>query len=320
MSKVFSEVPGHPDAVKQELKEKEALKEKDKEKDKEHTKETKDKHDKSEKHEKEKSEKDAKDKDHKDNKDQKEAKEHKEQKDHKDQKDKPEKEHKDKLHHKDKAEPKEVLKEKEANKDKEVHKDEEVQAAAKTFDKFRPEKFHKDFDKVRKDTEKGNPDKSHIEAAQQLHKFHGKEHIEKTHKDTPDKLTNLEFLGSVAEEPQAAAAHAGFKIAEKVAEKLHAEKFHKEFKVEKFEKQEKFEKFEKIEIKEWEFQPGSIDPGGPVEQRLAAIEATLSQLVHFIPANLRPDLTTGALVQEEAEKKPAGGKAKRPARKRKAKP
>ena len=89
----------------------------------------------------------------------------------------------------------------------------------------------------------------------------------------------------------------------------------KEIKIEKLEhKEQKLEKFEfkdhKIEFKEFkneklefEYLPGSTDPGGPVEQRLAALEAAVTQLLHFIPENLRPDLTQGALKQEaDAEK------------------
>ena len=38
--------------------------------------------------------------------------------------------------------------------------------------------------------------------------------------------------------------------------------------------------------------------GDPYAQRIAALEATVAQLVHFIPAELRPDLTQGALKQE----------------------
>ena len=34
------------------------------------------------------------------------------------------------------------------------------------------------------------------------------------------------------------------------------------------------------------------------EQRLAAVESALAQLTHFIPENLRPDLSKGALKQE----------------------
>lgn len=42
---------------------------------------------------------------------------------------------------------------------------------------------------------------------------------------------------------------------------------------------------------------GPVGPG-PVEDRLSALEATVAQLMHFIPENLRPDLSKGALRQE----------------------
>jgi len=109
----------------------------------------------------------------------------------------------------------------------------------------------------------------------------------------------------LAPDPQmtAQAASAVFKVTDKIPlEKLHPDKFQKEF---KFEKLEKFEKHEKFEIKEWDAIPGTVGPGDPVEQRLAAMEATLANLMHFIPAELRPDLSTGALTQETDEKKPA---------------
>ncbi len=71
-------------------------------------------------------------------------------------------------------------------------------------------------------------------------------------------------------------------------------------------KEYKFEKFEikehKPEIKEakieYEGYGGFNHPGGPVEQRLAALEAAMTKLLHFIPENLRSDLTQGALKQE----------------------
>jgi len=39
--------------------------------------------------------------------------------------------------------------------------------------------------------------------------------------------------------------------------------------------------------------------GGAVEQRLAQLEQSVSALSHFIPAELRPDLTGSALNQEQ---------------------
>ena len=49
----------------------------------------------------------------------------------------------------------------------------------------------------------------------------------------------------------------------------------------------------------------SVDPGAA--QRLAALEATVAQLLHFIPSDLRPDLAAGALAQEPDAKKASGG-------------
>jgi len=87
----------------------------------------------------------------------------------------------------------------------------------------------------------------------------------------------------------------------------------KEHKFEKFEiKEHKLEKFEKPEKLEFEVAgPGQVGPGDPVEQRLANLESAVTQLLHFIPENLRPDLSKGALKQEaDAGKKPAAGNAK----------
>src|SRR5882724_4860802 len=298
-SKPFSEIPPQ---LKEEIKDKEDLKDKDKER----GKEVKDKHDKTEKHEKEKSEKDAKDKDQKDTKDNKEAKEQKEHKEHKEQKDqkeKHEKEIRDKLHTKEKheKEPKEALKE------KEIAKDIETQTtAAKTADKqFEKIQKDKDVDKIQKDTEVAQ----FAAQAKIVDKHFEKVHkdFDKVQKDTPDKFAEIAMNPGLAPDPQMAmqAASATLKITDKILEKaIFLEKIYhkdKDFKVEKL---EKFEKHEKIEFKEFEI-PGTVGPGDPVEQRLAAMEATLANLVHFIPAELRPDLSSGALAQEADKKKAA---------------
>jgi len=57
---------------------------------------------------------------------------------------------------------------------------------------------------------------------------------------------------------------------------------------------------------------GPIDSGGPIEQRLQALEAAVSQSAHFIPQALRPDLSQGALKQEsDVAKKSRARKAKK---------
>jgi hypothetical protein len=115
--------------------------------------------------------------------------------------------------------------------------------------------------------------------------------------------------------------------ANKIVEtKQVAEKFSfKEFKVEKYEiKEYKHEIKEfKHEGKEIEklpndtklFSDGPYNPGqggDPYAQRLAALEATVAQLVHFIPAELRPDLSQGALKQEPEASEAAASKAAAP--------
>ena len=100
----------------------------------------------------------------------------------------------------------------------------------------------------------------------------------------------------------------------------------KEIKFEKFEiKEHKLEikdhKLEKFEIKEHkpeklEFEvvgPGPVGPGDPIEQRIANLEATMTQLLHFIPENLRPDLSQGALKQEPDAAKQGASDATKPA-------
>jgi hypothetical protein len=79
-----------------------------------------------------------------------------------------------------------------------------------------------------------------------------------------------------------------------------------------FEKVAKLEKYEKLEFEKYGLekaqfdgkdlveggipvQPG-VDPG--LAQRVATLESVVTQLTHFIPENLRPDLSKGALKQE----------------------
>jgi hypothetical protein len=104
---------------------------------------------------------------------------------------------------------------------------------------------------------------------------------------------------------------------EKIEHKEKPEKFEHKEKPEKFEHKEKPEKFEhkeKIEHKELE-KPQALeklvrekdfevpDPGGPVEERLAALEQSVAGLQHFITSGQRPDLSRGALANEPPDKK-----------------
>lgn len=117
---------------------------------------------------------------------------------------------------------------------------------------------------------------------------------------------------------------------EKFEHKEKPEKYEHKEKPEKHEFKEKPEKFEhkelikdfkveKIEIKERlevnkpvsEGNPKDIAEGaqglaggGPVEQRLEALEQAVASLNHFISSGQRPDLSRGALAGERDTKKP----------------
>src|SRR5438045_80660 len=160
-------------------------------------------------------------------------------------------------------------------KDKEFFKEKEI-----------IKEFKKDKDKAAEFQPGGDP--TLPQAAHLINKFHGKEHIEKVQKDV-EKVQKDKEIDTAAH--AAGAGQAAHKFPDKIIEKTH-----KDFKEFKFEKVEKFEKHEKFEIKEWDVAgPAQVGPGDPVEQRVAALEATVAQLMHFIPAEMRPNLSTGAL-------------------------
>lgn len=91
-----------------------------------------------------------------------------------------------------------------------------------------------------------------------------------------------------------------YEVKEKPEKWEHKEKPEKiEFK-EKPEKHEFKEKEGKYEELEKAFEHLPSDPGGPVEQRLMALEQALN---HFIATGQRPDLSRGALAGERETKK-----------------
>jgi hypothetical protein len=108
---------------------------------------------------------------------------------------------------------------------------------------------------------------------------------------------------------------------EKVEHKEKPEKFEHKEKPEKFEHKEKPEKFEHKELvkeKELVFEknppekfiiengPNPTNNGGPIEQRVAALEQSVATMNHFITSNQLPDLSRGALSSEPCAKKPGG--------------
>ena len=224
---------------------------------------------------------------------------------------------------KDKPEIKEKHEKNEAkdNSDAKVHKDQKDTKDAKEQKEQKEQKEHKEQkEKQEKDGKNEHKEKLEKEKHEKETKEHHKEHLPKEHlsKETVKEqlLEKLPEAQQTAQtDPEAIAALAQKSLAsETVTTKLVEHKVHKD----KIEIVEKFHKHEKIEFKEIEkFFEGPIDPGGPVEARLAALEAGMAQLMHFIPANLRPDLSQGALKQETdvpaapPAEEPAGDAAKK---------
>ena len=139
-------------------------------------------------------------------------------------------------------------------------------------------------------TDKTEPASNPMPGSNEPRKFIKIEKIEKIeHKEKPEKI---EFK----EKP------------EKHEHKEKPEKFEHKEKPEKFEHKEKLEVFEKIprevDSKGLVDHTGTtFNPGGPIEQRLAALENAVSSLQHFITSDKRPDLSRGALKSEPDTKK-----------------
>lgn len=204
---------------------------------------------------------------------------------------------------------------KESLKDKESLKSEKYEKQEKQEKQEKVEKEHKEQKDVHdiKQYPKEKPEKEHKDKEKEKEKEHKLEAKENLLEKVP-KTEGHE----VYPQAQLAATSAGVG-AQKFPEKYSAfDKFQKEIKAEIKEfKHEKLEikefKHEKFEKFEYEGVVGFGPPGGPVEQRVAALEATVTQLLHFIPENLRPDLSQGALKQEpDAAKQGPAGTAKAP--------
>lgn len=195
----------------------------------------------------------------------------------------------------------------------------------KEYQKVEKEK-EKEVEKEQKD-QKDNPDaKNHKDAKDSPDTKHKHEKEKQEKHERPEKEPKLEIKEHLYEkihletiEPFAASTQApiSHKLADKIPSegKLHKDfkieiKEHKEFKLEKLEFKEHKNEYKEYKDEKFEFEGGRgyVGPGTPIEQRLAALEAAVTQLLHFIPENLRPNLAQGALKQEpDAEKaaKPA---------------
>ena len=152
----------------------------------------------------------------------------------------------------------------------------------------------------------------------EVHKETGKEKYEKESKEKHEKdfkekeafkeihkeIAKVEFVEypQVQHAPEAVVTEQATDALTKNPEKYL---FHEKPVAEKFYHKIEFDKHYVIDKQPtWEYTAGpvAVAPGVPVEQRLAALEAAMAQLMHFIPQELRPDLSKGALKQEPAEK------------------
>jgi hypothetical protein len=203
---------------------------------------------------------------------------------------------------------KEFIKEFEkVHKDKDVekiHKDKDVVKEHKEIEKIQKDKDiekiqkDKDLEKIQKDKDKDKDAETQPgfggDPVLQQAAFKFKDHLEKIHVEKVQKDKDHEFVAQAVAQPQAAAQA---KLADKIIEKTHKD-------IEKIIKDKDF-KSEKHEFKEWKdvreyvAGPVHVNPGDPVEARVAALEATVTQLLHFIPQELRPDLSSGALAAEK---------------------
>ena len=221
--------------------------------------------------------------------------------------------------------------------EKQIEKEKELAAAEKFEQKDitdkplkheKPETDHK-HQKDTKDNKDHKEQKDHKEVKEHKEqKDHKDKHEKEQHKDVKEvkekefREVNEQFqMAQAPMAPQAQMATLGQASIQKLAEHKVLEKFkaEKEFKFEKHEIKEF--KIEKIEHEKYIFEGGgkgiyevpvNIGQGGdPLSQRVANLEAAMSQLMHFIPENLRPDLSQGALKQEadlqKQEAKPAAG-------------
>jgi hypothetical protein len=130
----------------------------------------------------------------------------------------------------------------------------------------------------------------------------GKSEVEdKLRQENMDILEKLKSLGDKMLDPKAEKNEG--KDTKDINEKLSKDS--KDSKDNKFEKSEKERKDIVKEVEVGVFQ-GVNPPDPQIERRIAALENLVGQLVHFIPAESRPDLSRGALKQEPDQQDKSG--------------
>src|SRR5689334_21184556 len=228
---------------------------------------------------------------------------------------------------------KELAKEKEIPKEKELQKEkDDLKSGKPEKDKHEKEKHEKE--KHEKETKEGKDVKDKQEKEKHEKEKHEKEaHKPEKHETKNEKIEFKEPKGEKIEiketakpeklelekqtdvqpvpgggDPSAMAA-ASLSSAVSPAPTAQLPKLFKEF----------FKEFQKEFIKEWkEHKPEKLEfevfvpvgppipdlgpvfsGGGVIEARMASLEAAMAQLMHFIPESMRPNLTKGALKNEE---------------------
>jgi hypothetical protein len=177
-----------------------------------------------------------------------------------------------------------------------------------------------DNPKIEKDIRDGKPHKDTKDHKEGKDLKDAKEHSKHEHKE--HNIETLQPLRAEESTPMPGAASPAYAAGQNPIFPKALKEVHKEFKefinekiVAKEYIKEHLKEFQKESFKEF-FEHKYIevpigDPGGPVEQRVQALEASISQLSHFISQELRPDLSQGALKRESnvAAKKAAPKKA-----------
>ena len=166
-----------------------------------------------------------------------------------------------------------------------------------------------------KDKEHGKPEKDVKDHKEQKDHKENKDHKDsKDQKDQKDKDKDKDKDGKDHKDQKDQKDHKN--ESKEKHEKEKVEKEHKDHK--ETAKEPKEHKEPKEQLKEIEQPSKPLFEGGPpmggadpaIAQRLAALEATMAQLLHFIPANMRPDLATGALAQESDADKTSAPKSR----------
>lgn len=195
----------------------------------------------------------------------------------------------------------------------------EIQMSGKPFEEVaKPKEFAKEKEAIKEKDKEAIKEKDKEHSKVEADKLHKDQKDSKEHKEQKDKQEKEKLEKENKEKQEKESKEKQEKNEPK--EKHEKEKHEKEIKdrkdiLPKELAKEKEAVKEPKEFKELELSgkqqvdtPASVGFGGDplTQQRIAMLEASVAQLLHFIPATLRPDLTTGALSQEPDAAAPDG--------------